>query len=162
MTSKVHIVRRRGTFSFCVVLLVASACGQRKGNAMTHSDAEGLWQQAIEVPAPGTEGKSLSDIYTFKYEHELVTLRLLATSKVSWRAPDSFYTLKSRWERGTLQYLPPLGPWTDLATFEDGKFIALGDGKRREYARITPDQVAEFNADIRKADRPAFDYERTK
>lgn len=128
---------------------------------MTHSDAEGLWQQASEAPATGTDGKSLSDIYTFKYEHGLVTLRLMAISKVSWRSPDGVYSLKSRWQGDALQYLPPTGEWTELATFEGGKFVATGDGKRREYARITPDQVADFNAAI-KADRPAFDYDQTK
>jgi len=146
----------------CLVLLVLGACGHSsKGTAMSHSDAEGLWQQASEVPAPGTEGKSLSDIYTFKYEHGLVTLRLLATAKVSWRSPDGFYTLKSQWQGDTLQYLAPIGQWTDLAVFENGRFVASGDGKRREYARITPDQVADFNADILRPDRPVHDYQRS-
>jgi len=129
---------------------------------MSHSDAEGLWQQSREVPVPGTEGKSLSSAYTFKYERGLVTMRLLVISKMSWKSPDGFYTLKSRWEGDTLQYLTPLGQWTDLAVFQDGRFVASGDGKMREYARITPDEVVERNAAILKPDRPVVDYERTK
>lgn len=125
---------------------------------MTHSDAEGLWQQAREIPAPSTEGQVLSDTYTFKYEAGQVTLRLLTISKVSWRSPDGVYVLKSRWQGDTLEYLTPVGQWVDLATFEHGQFIATGDGKRREYARISPDQVAEFSADIIKPGRPAHDY----
>jgi hypothetical protein len=128
---------------------------------MSHSDAEGLWQQSREVPAPGTEGKSLSDTYTFKYEHGLVTLRLLVISKVSWKSPDGFYTLKSRWVGDTLEYLAPLGQWTEVAVFEHGQFVASGSGKRREFVRITPDQVVDYNADILKANRTAHDYERT-
>jgi len=128
---------------------------------MSHSDAEGLWQQSREVPAPGTEGKSLSDTYTFKYESGLVTLHLLTISKANWQSPDGFYTLKSRWESNTLQYLAPLGQWTDLAAFEGGQFVASGDGMRREYARITPDQVADFSAGILLAGRPVHDYART-
>lgn len=148
---------------FCLVLLVISACGHRnKGTAMSHSDAEGLWQQSSEVAALGTEGKSLSDIYTFKYDHGLVTVRLLMISKMNWRSPDGFYTLKSRWQGDTLQYLAPLGQWTDLAEFENGRFVASGDGKLREYTRITPDQVADFNAAILKPDRPVFDYQRAR
>lgn len=125
---------------------------------MSHSDTEGLWQQSREVPASGTEGKTLSDTYTFKYEAGLVTLRLLTISKTSWRSPDSFYTLKSRWQGDTLEYLTPVGQWVDLATFEDGHFVATGDGKRREYARIKPDQIADFSAGILKPDRAAHDY----
>jgi hypothetical protein len=129
---------------------------------MSHSDAEGLWQQSSEVAAPGTEGKSLSDIYTFKYDQGLVTVRLLTVSKMNWRSLDGFYTLKSRWQGDTLQYLAPLGQWIDLAEFENGRFVASGDGKRREYTRITPDQVADFNSAILKPDRPVFGYQRTR
>jgi hypothetical protein len=146
----------------CLILLVASACGHSsKGTDMSHSDAEGLWQQSREVPAPGTEGHSLADTYTFNYQGGLVTLHLMTMSKVSWRSPDDFYTLKSRWQGDTLQYLTPVGQWIDLATFEGGQFVASGDGKRREYARIMPDQIAGFSAGILKPDRPAFDYSRS-
>lgn len=125
---------------------------------MSHSDAEGLWQQSQEVPAPGTEGKTLSDIYTFKYQAGLVTLRLMTVSKVSWRSPDGFYTLKSRWQGDTLEYLTPVGEWVELATLEHGQFVATGGGKRREYSRIPDAQIADFNAGILKPDRPPHDY----
>lgn len=129
---------------------------------MSHSNAEGLWQQSREVPAPDTAGKSLSDIYTFKYEGDLVTLRLLAVSPPTWASADSFYALKARWQGDTLEYLAPLGQWTELASFEHGQFVMAGDGVKREFVRIAPDQVADFNADIRKAARPAFDYARAR
>jgi hypothetical protein len=128
---------------------------------MSHNDAEGLWQQSREIPAPGTEAKSLPDTYTFKYEGGLVTLRLLSMSPVSWQSADGFYTLKSRWEGDVLQYQAPLGQWTELAAFEHGRFAVSGDGMTREFARITPDQVADFNADILKPGRPLHDYSRS-
>jgi hypothetical protein len=143
----------------CAILWVAVACGHSsKGTEMSHSDAEGLWQQSREVPASGSDGKTLSDVYTFRYQAGLVTLRLLTVGKTSWRSPDSFYTLKSRWQGDTLEYLTPVGDWVALATFEHGQFVATGDAKRREYARIAPDQIADFSAGILKPDRPAFDY----
>lgn len=129
---------------------------------MGHSDAEGLWQQSREVPATGAPGKSLDDTYTFRYEGGLVTLRLLVISSADWKVDDGFYVLKSRWEGNTLYYLPPVGQWTDLATFENGKFVMYGDGKKREYDRIQPAQVADFSKDILKPDRPPFDYDRTR
>lgn len=129
---------------------------------MSHSDAEGLWQQAREIPASGGVGKSLDDTYTFKYEHDLVTLRLLVVSKARWKSDDGFYVLKARWEGNTLYFLPPLGQWTELAAFEDGKFVMYGDGKKREYERVAPDQVAEFSKDILRPDRSVFDYDLAK
>lgn len=158
MSTRSYLVQRHRLAGLGMILLFMSGCGHSKGNDMTHNDAEGLWQQSREVPAPGADAKHLSSIDTFKYEQGLVTLRLIALSKVSWRSPDGFYALKSRWQGDMLQYLPPTGDWTDLAEFQDGGFVALGDGKRREYARITPDQVTASNADICKPDRPAFDY----
>jgi hypothetical protein len=141
----------------CVVLLVASACGHSKGATMSHSDAEGLWQQAREVSAPGGDGKSLDDTYTFKYEDGLVTLRLMVISKMRWKSADSFYTLKARWDGNALSYQTPSGRWSELALFEDGKFVMYGDGMRREYDRIQTDQVADFSKAILEPRAP-FDY----
>ena len=156
---------RRTALGFAVAILLlsfASACAHpSKGPAMTHSDAEGLWQQACEIPAPGAGGAALSTTYTFQYQAGVVTLRLLALGKVSWRSADDFYALKARWQGDMLQYLTPVGQWVDLASFEAGQFVALGDGKRREYDRITPDQVAEFSAGIVDPARVAFDYTRS-
>lgn len=129
---------------------------------MDHSNAEGLWQQSREVEDPGAKGNNLSDVYTFKYQGDLVTLRLLVISPPTWASPDGFYTLKARWQGNMLEYLAPLGQWTELAEFEQGRFVMSGDGMKREFALITPDQVADFNADIRRPDRPAFDYARAK
>jgi hypothetical protein len=146
----------------CVVLLLASACGHTsEGAAMSHSDAEGLWQQARESPASGGAGKSLDDTYTFKYEHGQVTLRLMVVSKMRWKSDDGFYTFKARWEGNTLYYLAPFEQWAELALFEDGKFVMYGDGKKREYDRIGPDQVAEFSKAILQPRAP-FDYSLAK
>jgi hypothetical protein len=145
-----------------LIVLFMIACGHNdKETPMSHSDAEGLWQQVREVPTPGTEGKSLPEIYTFRYQRDLITLRLLVISNATWASPDGVYTLKSRWQGNTLQYLAPAGQWADLATFEDGRFVVSGDGLKREYVRVTPSQVPEYNADILKADRPVFDYSHT-
>lgn len=156
------VIRTRYDVILCLIAISGIICGHSdKGTAMSHSDAEGLWQQSREVPAPGTESKSLPDTYTFKYQADLVTLRLLVISRASWASPDGVYTLKSRWQGDTLQYLAPAGQWVDLARFESGQFVVSGDGMKREYARITPDQVPEYNADILKAGRRVFDYSRT-
>src|SRR5262249_13109151 len=121
-------------------------------------DAAGLWQRSREFSAPGTEGNTLSGPYTFKYEADLVTLHLATISKANWRSPDGFYTLRARWHSDTLQYLTPIGEWVDLASFLDGRFVSSGEGKRREYARITPDQVAEFSTGILEPGRSPHDY----
>jgi hypothetical protein len=131
-----------------VALVLATACTHpSKGIAMTHSDAEGLWQQVSEGPAPAGEGSSMA-----------TTLRLITLGKVSWRSPDDVYTLTARWHGDTLQYLTPVGQWIDLAVFEAGRFVAVGDGTRRVFARIAPAQIAEFSAAILVPDRAAHDY----
>jgi hypothetical protein len=50
-------------------------------------------------------------------------------------------------------HLAPAGQWVDVASFEDGRFVVSGDGMKREYARITPDRVPEYSADILKHPR---------
>ncbi|HEX4417477.1 MAG TPA: hypothetical protein VH165_06230 [Kofleriaceae bacterium] len=157
-----RIIKRPGWPAIAgLLVLIACACGHpSKGTDMSHSNAEGLWQQSREVAAAGEVG-SLGDTYTFQYQGELVTLHLMTLGKTSWRAADDFYKLKARWQDSTLQYLTPVGQWIPLATFDGAKFVAAGDGKRREYARITPEQVADFSAGILAPDRAPFDYARS-
>jgi hypothetical protein len=92
----------------------------------------------------------------------MVTMRLLVVSDVDWRSNDGFYTLETRWDGNTLYYRAPLGQWSAVATLENDKFVAYGDGKKREYERIQPDQVADFSKEILAPGRAPFDYSRTK
>ena len=124
----------------------------------TMKDAEGIWQQASEVKAETAPGQHLSDTYTFQYAQGHVTMALLAISKFKGTSDDGFYLLDSRWEGNKLLIRFPNGDWDELATFQNGHFEQYGDGLRREYARITPDQVAPFSKGILKADRELYDY----
>lgn len=146
-----------------MVALLALACGHtNKGTAMSHGDAQGLWQQSGEVDAPGSEGATRSSATAFNYEGGHVTLRLFVISKVNWKSDDGFYTLRARWQGDVLEYLPPTGEWTPLAEYRAGTFTATGEGKQRVYARIAPDQVAPEDAAIVKPGRPEHDYSKTR
>jgi hypothetical protein len=99
-------------------------------------------------------------VFTFAYDGEYVTLRLLTLRTGQWKSADDFYKLQSRWEGNTLYYRPPFGSWTELASFEDGRFVNVGNGKKRIFGKITDEQVVPWNAAILSPGREAHDYRR--
>jgi hypothetical protein len=133
-------------------------------NTTTHTSppdvlavAQGLWQFAREEAWPDDGGRTLNNCYTFSLDGEHVTLRLLSLHPGQAKSADDFYRLAARWQGRMLQYRPPFGDWADLARFERGRFVDIGNGKRRIFARIEPSEVAAFNRDILKP-RKAYRY----
>ena len=123
---------------------------------MKHS--EGLWQlsRAEEVEDDG--GRLGSDTYTFLFDGSTVTLRLLTLRAGQWRSDDDIYRLAADFDGHTLRYRPPFGEWTELATFEDGRFVDVGSGRKRIFERIADSEVADFNRALLRPARAPHDY----
>lgn len=123
-----------------------------------HSQAEGIWQFQKEVPVENDMGKLVNDAFTFLYEDDTVTLRLLTLRSGQWKSDDDFYKLSAKWEGDTLYYLPPFGHWTELAVFENNHFVNIGNGKKRIFGKIQSDEVVEWNNNILRKNRELHDY----
>ena len=123
-----------------------------------HDEAKGLWQFQGEVAFDHAPGLQANDVFTFTYDGGYVTLRLVTLRMGQWKSDDDFYTLQTRWEGDTLHYRPPFGEWTVLASFEDGRFVNIGNGKKRLFGKITAEQVVAWNAAILAPARPPHDY----
>ena len=130
---------------------------QPRASRIEASAAEGLWQVIREEPVADDGGRQVNDCLTFQLDGDEITLRLLTLDARRWRSPDDFYCLAARWQGRQLQYLPPFGDWADLARFERGRFVDIGNGKRRIFGRIAPAQVLSFNRAI-LASRGRHDY----
>jgi hypothetical protein len=113
---------------------------------MSHEDAIGLWQlrETQQVDDDGS-GRLTNDAYTFRYDGETVTLRLLTTNPAMWRSDDDVYRLESRWAGDMLTYRPPFGDWAELAAWRGDHFEDAGGGTRRIFARVDEDEVPEWN-----------------
>lgn len=121
--------------------------------------AAGLWQFHQDVPWAGDPARQANDVHTFRYRGAEVTLRLLTLRAAQWKSPDDFYTLAARWDGDRLLYRPPFGPWTELAAFEDGRFVNTGSVRKRIFHRIDDDQVVPWNRAI-LTPRTLHDYRR--
>lgn len=127
-------------------------------NKTKHEQAEGVWQFQHETPIDGDMGKYANDVFTFIYESNTVTLRLLTLRSGQWKSEDDFYKLSTKWEGNTLYYRPPFGNWAELATFEHEQFINIGSGKKRVFKKIRTDEVIQWNKGILKPNRQLHDY----
>jgi hypothetical protein len=127
--------------------------------AQEPAQAAGLWQLHEEVPWTGDPARQANDVHTFRYRGAEVTLRLLTLRAGQWKSPDDFYLLAARWQGNRLLYRPPFGPWSELASFEDGRFVNTGNGRKRIFHRISEEQVVPWNRAI-LADRTPHDYRR--
>jgi hypothetical protein len=114
-----------------------------------HDDAIGLWQlEATEsVPDDGS-GRQTNNHYTFRYDGDTVTVRLLTMHPEMWKSDDDFYRLDARWDGDMLSYRPPFGEWQELAAWVGDHFEDVGTGTRRIFRRISEDEVVDFNQAI--------------
>ena len=122
-----------------------------------HDDAIGLWQLKATEPAPECTGRDVTNHYTFRYDGDTVTVRLLTMHPGMWKSEDDFYRLEARWDGDMLSYRPPFGDWAEVAAFVGDHFEDNGNGIRRVFARISDAEVIDFNRAI-LAPRPAHDY----
>lgn len=114
-----------------------------------HRNAIGLWQLQETQEAPDDGSRRLTgDAYTFLYDGDTVTLRLITLQHGAWKSEDDFYRLKARWDGDMLTYRPPFGEWQELASWTGDHFEDVGSGTRRIFGRIGEDEVAEFNRAI--------------
>lgn len=124
---------------------------------MDMAAAQGLWQFEREEAVADDRGRQHNDAFTFAIQGNQLTLRLFTPHFGIWKSHDDFYQLQTRWQGTLLQYRPPFGDWAGLAFFEEGRFIDIGNGKRRLFKRIEPAEVVGFNRAI-LAPREAHDY----
>jgi hypothetical protein len=127
------------------------------GNARRCEDATGLWQVREEVPVDDDGGRAGDDTYTFAFDGDSVTVRLMTLHPGQLRSTDGFYRLSAECRGDALWYRPPFGDWVQLATFEDGGFVDVGSGRKRVFARIADSDVADWNRAI-LTPRPRHDY----
>lgn len=113
---------------------------------------------AREVEAETEADQHLTNTIIFKYEDGHVTMALLAISKFKGASEDGYYKLSSRWQGDDLSIRFPNGAWEEFASFRSGHFELLGDGIRREFERITPEQVEPRHLGLIKTGREVFEY----
>jgi hypothetical protein len=125
----------------------ASACEQ----------AIGLWQVKEEMPVPDDSGRAAPDTYIFAFDGDTVTLRLMSQIRGQWKSEDDFYRLTAECRGDMLYYRPPFADWIELTTFEDGRFVQVGSGRKRIFERIGQQKVADWNRAILEPREP-HDY----
>jgi hypothetical protein len=123
-----------------------------------HRQIEGIWQFESEEPVSEDNGKLVNDTFTFVYEDGTVTMRLLTLRPGQWKSDDDFYKLQARWQGDALYYLPPFGKWTELAMVEGDRFVNIGNGKKRIFAKVPGSEVVSWNRGILKPGRALHDY----
>ena len=124
----------------------------------SNKQIDGIWQIDKEVPSGETK-ESLPDVNSFKLDNEYLIIRLISFSYFKDKPADDIYMLKTKWENETFFYLPPLNPqWQKLAKFENGVFVMYGNGKKRYYKKILPEEILSWNKDILKNDLQLWDY----
>lgn len=101
------------------------------------------------VAVPGVE--------RFAYDGSTVTMFLFTEKEWMWKRPDDIYRLEARWVGDELQYHPPFGRWSRLATWAVDHFEVVDDPERWVFEHVRGDMK---DADDRKLDepRPIHDY----
>jgi len=126
-----------------------------------HARGVGLWKIPANfrrvMPTPNTV--ALPGVDRFNYDGRTVTLGLVATKAWTWKSPDNYYRLKTRWRGDSLQYLPPFGRWQTLATFDGRVFKRMGPGSAVwTYKKVGKSDVLEPDDRVALKRRALHDY----
>ena len=121
------------------------------------AQATGLWQVREDVDIEDDGGRLALDTFSFAFDGDTVVLRLASRHAGQWKSDDDFYRLAAECRGEALFIRPPFGDWVELATFEDGRFVQVGSGRKRIFERIEDAQVAAWNGAI-LAPREPHDY----
>ena len=100
------------------------------------TQAAGLWQVKEDVQVDDDAGRLALDTYIFAFDGETVVLRLTNRHAGQWKSDDDFYRLAAECRGEALYIRPPFADWIEIATFEDGRFIQMGSGRKRIFERI--------------------------
>ncbi|MEO6949667.1 MAG: hypothetical protein ABI123_08565 [Ginsengibacter sp.] len=127
------------------------------------NEMNGLWQFDKIVSFPDSHDNEFNDHFTFSLDGTDVIVRLVALSPVKWQSDDGFYRLKAMINNdNVLVYLNPTQEWIALAKYVDDTFVQDGELQRKLFRKINEQEVAKWNKDILKKDRPEFDYNLSK
>jgi hypothetical protein len=105
------------------------------------ADATGIWRVSREEPVADDGGRVAANVPIFAFDGATVTLRLRTVHRWQPRPPDDVFRLPARLANGALTYRAPNGVWVDLATFEDGRFVDVGNGRKRIYEPVTANDL---------------------
>ena len=100
------------------------------------AEATGIWRVCGEEPVADDGGRSASNVPIFAFDGTTVALRLRTVHSWQERPPDDIFRLPGRLVDGELSYQAPNGQWVDVARFEDGRFVDVGNGRRRIYEPV--------------------------
>jgi len=156
--------------STVILLLGACAGGRGSGSAgatriasaaKNGADTTGLWRVPRDQRSHGVSAGVVAIAFQhhFYFDGDSVVVSLATLKEWMWRTPDDTYRLRARWQGADLQYLPPFGDWTTLATFRDGRFEQAADGGPFIFERVA-DRDFEDEDRLLLEPREKHDYRR--
>ena len=124
-----------------------------------HTRAHGLWQFQNEIAFKDDGGKHAHDVFTFAYDGEHITMRLVTLHPGQWKSADDFYKLESKWEGYLSHYSTAFWPLDRTRELRGRPFCQRWQWQEA-HLRQGPlsAQVIPWNAAILASKRGLHDY----
>lgn len=118
----------------------------------------GTWRIPVDARRRERPGVvELPGTTRFAFDGTSVVLELFTAKAWMWKTADDHYRLKARWVGDELQYLPPFGDWSALATWQRDHYEQPGTTAPWRYELVT-DAMKDADDRVLDAPRGLHDY----
>lgn len=122
-------------------------------------NCEAIWQYDKEEITENPSDRSILSVYTFVYENNSIMIQLPTMSPMPNLPEDRVYRLKTKWKGNDLYMFLPFGSkWELFATWENNRFVMLGNKKMKIFKKIKLEEIAVWNKDLLKPGRQIWHY----
>lgn len=124
-----------------------------------NEDCNAIWQLDRQEETSIDSGRSISDVYAFIFENGDLIINLPSMSSAAGVPDDDIYRIKTKWKENELYIFPPLGDkWELFAIWDDNRFVMFGNGKKKIFKKIKPDEIAPWQKNLLKPGREMWSY----
>ncbi len=120
---------------------------------MLMEQQQGLWQFDHAAPVADDGGRQHNSHFSFVVGDGFVVLQLPTLHPLPLPREDDIYKLHAKTEGDKLLYQTLDGSWVQLATFEDDCFTDTGNGVKRFFRKITPNELVDWSKGLLKPGR---------
>jgi hypothetical protein len=120
----------------------------------------GIWQFSHDIDTLTHPDQYLNNTYTFVLDSQGITLKINVISTATDKIPkDGVLKLKVMIKDSNLYYLPPVSTqWQYLVSLEEDYFFMLGNGKKRFYKKVKPEDVPSWNQELLRENIELYNY----
>ena len=123
-------------------------------------EKNGIWQFDTEEKTSIITDRAMLDTNAFIYNNNSVILKIYSISIMQNAPIDDIYRLQVKWKNNDAYIFLPSGyKWELFATWENNRFIILGDNRKKIFKKIQSEEIPDLQKELVVREYSLWEYE---